>query len=338
MSNSIENSGARTSSTALTSGSATSNSVTTKATRAERKQQSQGVELKALASEAASLGTQGVGKSATAKGGEAYDKLIQKIVSLIESLVSILSGVVGDKKALPSGLETIKATTPTAAPSGSAAAATGAKRVAGTTTSPIQTTDSASGTPEKSTAQAGDSTRVKTQLARDTRQSCCCEDSGADGHTLSLKTTTDQEGAISVATPDGFTVRSEGKDQAWSILGPDGNETRIWGDPHVTESDGDTWQFKDKSSFKFGQNKVTVETVPAGEGVTVSSRITIYNGDERVTIDGVNTLSPQIVAAENDGKKHDAALDDGTIFDRAVNTRGESWSTKVGGRVDVLGH
>ena len=48
-------------------------------------------------------------------------------------------------------------------------------------------------------------------------------------------------GEIVVRTLDGYVVRAEGRDEAWSVTGPDGKMTRIWGDPHVKESDGNTW-------------------------------------------------------------------------------------------------
>jgi hypothetical protein len=153
-----------------------------------------------------------------------------------------------------------------------------------------------------------------------------------------LQALKDETGAISVVTPDGFTVRAEGKDQAWTIMGPDGFKTRIWGDPHVSESDGDTWDFLEQSTFKFGKNKVTVEVVPAGNGATYSARITIYNGKDRVTISGINSDKPTIDAVARDGVQHDAQLSDGTIIDRGVNTRGESWSKTVDGKKDVMGH
>jgi hypothetical protein len=152
-----------------------------------------------------------------------------------------------------------------------------------------------------------------------------------------LQALTDDKGAISVLTPDGFTVVAEGRDQAWSIKDATGKATRIWGDPHVTESDGDSWMFKEQGSFLFGKNKVTVQTVPAGNGETYSSKITVYSGDERVSIDGIVKNKPQLVAVSSDGKQHDAQLNDGTVYERGVNSRGESWSTVKNGKKDVQG-
>lgn len=140
-------------------------------------------------------------------------------------------------------------------------------------------------------------------------------------------------GMITVRTLDGYTVRAEGRDQAWSITGPDGRATRIWGDPHVSESDGDRWDFLNRSTFMFGKNKVTVEVVPAGNGQTLSARITIYSDKERVTIDGIEKNQPSIVAASSDGLQHDASLADGDIYKRVVTPTGESWVSATTGQV-----
>ena len=146
----------------------------------------------------------------------------------------------------------------------------------------------------------------------------------------------DDSGAITVRTPDGYVVKAEGKEQAWSITGPDGKTTRIWGDPHVLESDGDRWDFKERGSFMFGANKITAETVPAGNGQTVSYRLTVYSGNERVTVGGINTNKPVIVAVGQDGKQHDDQLADGTQYTRSVGANGEAWSTIVNGKKKIM--
>ena len=151
-----------------------------------------------------------------------------------------------------------------------------------------------------------------------------------------MQAITDDRGAITVRTPDGYVVKAEGKEQAWSITGPDGKTTRIWGDPHVVESDGDRWDFKERGSFMFGANKITAETVPAGNGQTLSYRLTVYSGNERVTVGGINTNKPVIVAVGQDGKQHDDQLADGTQYTRSVGANGEAWSTIVNGKKKIM--
>ncbi len=181
------------------------------------------------------------------------------------------------------------------------------------------------------------STAKKSAASKELASSSSVKESAPTKAVKGMQALTDETGAISVLTEDGFTVKAEGKDQAWTIAAPDGATTRIWGDPHVYESDGNKWDFKDQSTFKFGKNKVTVETVPAGNGQNFSARLTVYSGDERVTIDGLQTDKPTLRAVSADGKQHDASLSDGTVYERGVTTRGESWATVKGGKRDVQG-
>lgn len=224
----------------------------------------------------------------------------------------------------------------TTATDGAGAAADGTAANGSSTTSTTSTGTGATGTTTTgaTTTPADDlETRETSGVATTTATEVKTE--GEDAGLQALK---DETGAISVVTPDGFSIRAEGRDQAWTILGPDGFKTRIWGDPHVSESDGDTWDFLEQSTFKFGNNKVTVEVVPAGNGTTYSARITVYNGKDRVTISGINSDKPTIDAVAKDGVQHDAQLSDGTVLERGVNTRGESWSKTVDGKKDVMGH
>jgi hypothetical protein len=105
----------------------------------------------------------------------------------------------------------------------------------------------------------------------------------------------------------------------------------------VTESDGDAWDFKNRGTFFFGKNKVTVEVVPYGNGQTISSAITLYSGDERVTIKGLDANKPIITAVSHDGKQHDDSLADGDAYARAVNKTGEAWRTKSGSKTVTMG-
>lgn len=152
-----------------------------------------------------------------------------------------------------------------------------------------------------------------------------------------LEAVQDDKGVVTVRTSDGYVVRAEGTEAAWTIAAPDGKKTRIFGQPHVRENDGDSWQFKHRGTFVFGANKVTVETVPLSNGATVSSRITLYNGGERVTIGGIDKNKPNILALASDGRQHDDALSDGDIYSRAATTQGESWWLVQGGRKRVMG-
>jgi hypothetical protein len=138
-----------------------------------------------------------------------------------------------------------------------------------------------------------------------------------------LSVITNKDGTPEVFTEDGYIIRSEGKEQAWTITNPDGKVTRIWGDPHVVESDGDKWDFKERSSFLFGNNKVTIETVPYGNGQTLTSKISIYNGDSRVSISGIDQDKPIFEAIAKDAELDDAIREDGDIFILGKEENGE---------------
>ena len=229
-----------------------------------------------------------------------FGKIIEAMVGLVSALIGLITNMLGDKKADPI------VTKPTPVP-----VTTTPGTPAPVTPAPVTTTP---GTPAPVTPAPGTSTEVLKVM----------------------QAITDDRGAITVRTPDGYVVKAEGKEQAWSITGPDGKTTRIWGDPHVVESDGDRWDFKERGSFMFGANKITAETVPAGNGQTLSYRLTVYSGNERVTVGGINTNKPVIVAVGQDGKQHDDQLADGTQYTRSVGANGEAWSTIVNGKKKIM--
>ena len=152
-----------------------------------------------------------------------------------------------------------------------------------------------------------------------------------------LQAIQDEKGQVVVRTPDGFVVRALASHQARTITGPEGKTTRIFGDPHVFESDGTRWDFTKQGTFVFGRNKATVEVVPAGNGTTLSRRVTIYSGDQRATIGGIDGNKPTLLALAHDGRPHDDALSDGSIYVRHVTAGGESWSRRTTGRSIVMG-
>ncbi len=232
--------------------------------------------------------------------------ILAGVVSALVSLVSNLLGKKNDSAMSSSSTSTSGTTSETAKSSGSAATAG-----SGTSTTTASTTGSTA--TQKPSATTGAVKQSNFDVMRN------------------------DQGAITVRTTDGYLVRAEGKDHAWSITGPDGMTTRIWGDPHVTESDGDAWDFKNRGTFFFGKNKITVEVVPYGNGQTISSAITLYSGDERVTIKGLDANKPIITAVSHDGKQHDDSLADGDAYSRAVNKTGEAWRTKTGSKTVTMG-
>lgn len=245
---------------------------------------------------------QAAAQMAAAGKGEnvGLSRVLEAVVSLVSSLVSLIGSMFAEKEASAQS----SATSQTGTSQASANAASATSSGSASSTSATSSSSSSSGTE--------------------------ATNSSSPAVTSGLQALTDEKGVVTVRTPDGFVLKAEGKEQAWQIVGPEGRATRIWGDPHVTESDGKKWDFKDQSSFVFGSNKVTVETTPFGNGKTVSKRITVYSGNERVTIGGIDTNRPFIVGLANDGKQHDDSLSDGTTYRRGIGKTGESWAKKVG--------
>ena len=245
---------------------------------------------------------QAASKAGQGGGHAGVARLVDAVVGLVSSLVKLLSSLLPLK-----GEET----------KGEGSASPGTSSDSGTST--VGNGTSVSSSPSASTGTSPTSPATSSPAAK-----------------AGLQALTDEKGVITVRTPDGFQLKAEGRDQAWQIIGPEGRATRIWGDPHVTESDGGKWDFKEQSSFVFGANKVTVETTPAGNGQTLSRRITLYHGSERVTIAGIDTNKPFIVGLAQDGKQHDDSLNDGTTYRRGLGKKGEAWSMKSGGKSKVM--
>ena len=142
----------------------------------------------------------------------------------------------------------------------------------------------------------------------------------------SLDANVDSEGLVNVKTADNFKIKFSGKREEWAITSPDGRETRIWGDPHVVESDGDKWDFYENSTFVFGDNKVTVETKKLPNGTSYSQTVTIYGKHDRFTLTGIDVNKPELKAWSLDGFQHDKSLADGDIYHLQLDIDGtDTW-------------
>lgn len=130
---------------------------------------------------------------------------------------------------------------------------------------------------------------------------------------------------IKVRTDDGYTIKFGDENHDITITAPDGRSTKIWGDPHVTESDGDIWNFINGSSFVFGNNKITVDTVAIGNGQTIMKTLSIYNGHDRVTVSGIDKNIPKLEAWLRDGVEQDLAKADGDIYDLTQQNSRDAW-------------
>jgi len=116
---------------------------------------------------------------------------------------------------------------------------------------------------------------------------------------------------------NGYTIEIKGSNYEWKIKDADGNEVRIWGDPHVVESDeaGKTWDFKETATFVLQDGtKITVNTKPYGGNAAVTDSLTITRGNQAIVVTGIGQNKPQIGQPNLNGIQIDANSNDGHIF------------------------
>jgi len=149
----------------------------------------------------------------------------------------------------------------------------------------------------------------------------------------------------SVTTPGGYKITYQGTDViisgmgkvgggsfALATAGPGGafavagqlpgyetkGQTKIWGDPHVDQSDGKRWDWKDKT-MTFNLPDGTKITMNADGPKGVVRSIDIYNGHDHIHGDGGS-----IKSSSYDGYMADAMQADGdSVF--AVNNDVSNW-------------
>ncbi|QSQ18665.1 DUF1521 domain-containing protein [Pyxidicoccus parkwayensis] len=104
-----------------------------------------------------------------------------------------------------------------------------------------------------------------------------------------------------VTTPGGYKIEQKGQFE-WSITGPDGKSTRVWGDPHVEESDGGKFDFKKNATFTLGDGTmINVTTKPYGNGMTVTGGLDIISGDSHVSVTDIDKGKGKVGQPTNDG-------------------------------------
>jgi hypothetical protein len=128
-----------------------------------------------------------------------------------------------------------------------------------------------------------------------------------------------------VTTPGGYKIEATGQFE-WKITGPDGKTTRVWGDPHVAEGDGGTWDFKRNSTFVLGDGtKINVTTAPYGSsGMTVTQGLEIVSGNDRVTVSGIDKGKGVVGQVTPDGYAHSNTFGGNDVFVMGGET--DDWS------------
>jgi Domain of Unknown Function (DUF1521) len=127
-----------------------------------------------------------------------------------------------------------------------------------------------------------------------------------------------------VLTAGGYRIEMLGQYE-WKITGPDGRSTRVWGDPHVAEGDGGTWDFKRDSTFVLGDGtRINVTTVPAGNGATVTGSLEIISGNDRVVVSDIDKGTGRAGTVTQDGYQHVNSFGGNDVF--AMGRETDDWS------------
>jgi Domain of Unknown Function (DUF1521) len=140
--------------------------------------------------------------------------------------------------------------------------------------------------------------------------------------------TKDDKGVIT--TPGGYKIEATGATE-WTITGKDGKSTKVWGDPHVAESDGGKWDFKKDSTFVLDDGtKINVKTKDAGNGTTITSGLDITNGRDRVQVTDIDKGKGKVGEITNDGLQANYAQNDQIVMGEHVADWGKDGKVIVG--------
>lgn len=147
------------------------------------------------------------------------------------------------------------------------------------------------------------------------------------------------DGTAEIRLGDKYTINLKEGEQSFTVRNNEtGAVTRVWGDPHVDKNnDGKTdFDFKKDLTFQLDDGtKITVDTIPSGNGQTLASRLTITNGYNAIQVsglagdkDGANNLE---VVQSNAGITLDALVDDGS---QILRESGKDWVDAFGQSVN----
>ncbi|WP_434388439.1 DUF1521 domain-containing protein [Melittangium boletus] len=127
-----------------------------------------------------------------------------------------------------------------------------------------------------------------------------------------------------ITTPGGYQIQATSQFE-WKITGPDGKSTRVWGDPHVDESDGGKWDFKRDSTFVLGDGtRINCSTTDYGNGMTVTKGLEIISGNDRVQVTDIDKGKGKTGAVTQDGYAHANSFGNKDVFVMGKET--DDWS------------
>jgi len=158
-----------------------------------------------------------------------------------------------------------------------------------------------------------------------------CVRPAADPFTASMP----QDGKCSVDLGDGYTMQINEQNSEIVITDAAGNQTQIWGDPHVNVNGQHVGDFYGTTTFELNNGtKITINTEPFGNNPNayVASQVVVTKGAQALTIDGVsqNQLGDVKVTMGGNGYALDAAHDDGLVVNERAD--GAGWTSSLTGQ------
>ena len=139
-----------------------------------------------------------------------------------------------------------------------------------------------------------------------------------------------------IALDNGYKITIPGENEEWTITDANGDSTRIWGDPHVSEGDGNgktNWDFQENSTFILGDGtKISVGTAGKGSG-KVTDTLTITQGNQSIEVTGIAANDPKIGQPSLGGAQLDADTNDGHVF--KMGDEADDWTYQQGGGREI---
>lgn len=131
-----------------------------------------------------------------------------------------------------------------------------------------------------------------------------------------------------IALDNGYKLQIHGKDESFSIVDANGNQTKIWGDPHVSEGDrggNKNWDFHKDATFILDDGtKISVKTKARGDSKMVfADQLTITKGNQAIQVTGIEANNPQIGQPNLNGAQLDADTNDGFVFN--MGDQADDW-------------
>lgn len=145
------------------------------------------------------------------------------------------------------------------------------------------------------------------------------------------------EHEASIDLGDGYTLELDERQSEIFIKNAEtGEETRIWGDPHVDVDGERAFDFWGTTTFELENGtKITINTEEwdGNPNAYVASKVTITKGDQAIVVDGIsqNDLGDLSLSMSSNGEMIDAMTRDGFVLNE--NATGSGWRSELTGEI-----